>query len=168
MAAKLFLYVKQHKLTGLKYFGKHTGTDPLKYVGSGTYWMKHIKKHGKKHIETVNLWEFSTQEECTKFALKFSIDNNIVESTEWANLRDENGKDGILSGSTPWNKNKKMSADARNKMSIAKRGKPSWNSGKPESNVYINNPILKVQQSERMTIWWAQRKASASALAHGG
>ena len=35
-----YLYVKQHNKTGLKYFGKTTKKDPLKYKGSGLYWKR--------------------------------------------------------------------------------------------------------------------------------
>jgi len=38
------LYVKQHSITKLKYFGK-TIQDPIKYSGSGVHWKKHLKKH---------------------------------------------------------------------------------------------------------------------------
>jgi len=48
-----YLYIKKHSITGLKYFGKTTESDPYKYLGSGTYWKKHYKKHGKEFIETI-------------------------------------------------------------------------------------------------------------------
>jgi hypothetical protein len=88
----IYLYHKRHRITGLNYFGKTT-IEPYVYNGSGKYWKRHLNKHGVD-IETINVWEFTTQDECTKFALNFSIENNIVESTEWANLKLENGKDG--------------------------------------------------------------------------
>jgi hypothetical protein len=88
----IYLYHKRHRKTGLNYFGKTT-IDPYNYTGSGKYWNRHLKKHGKD-IETVSVWEFNNQEDCTNFALQFSMDNNIVESVHWANLKYENGKDG--------------------------------------------------------------------------
>lgn len=90
----IYLYVKQHSITGLKYFGKTTSKDPFKYLGSGKRWIRHIKKHGKKLIKTLEVWGFDSQVLCTEFALKFSKENNIVESNEWANLKEENGLDG--------------------------------------------------------------------------
>ena len=33
-----WLYIKQHNITKLKYFGKTVRKDPIKYKGSGTYW----------------------------------------------------------------------------------------------------------------------------------
>lgn len=88
----IYLYHKRHRKTGLNYFGKTT-IEPYEYTGSGIYWKRHINKHGLD-IETVTVWEFTDQEECSKFALQFSKENNIVESKDWANLKDEDGKDG--------------------------------------------------------------------------
>ena len=92
-AMTIYLYIKRHAVTGLKYFGK-TKNDPYEYDGSGLYWVKHIQKYGREHIITDQVWEFNNQDECMKFALHFSKNNNIVESKEWANMRLENGKDG--------------------------------------------------------------------------
>jgi hypothetical protein len=39
-------YVKTHRQTGLKYFGKTTTNDASKYKGSGKRWRYHIAKHG--------------------------------------------------------------------------------------------------------------------------
>jgi len=41
----IYLYLKTHNKTGLKYLGK-TIQNPYKYQGSGEYWIPHIKKHG--------------------------------------------------------------------------------------------------------------------------
>jgi hypothetical protein len=87
-----YLYIKQHKITKLKYFGKTT-KDPNKYFGSGKHWIRHIKKHGLE-IDTIWYQLFTDEKEMVDFALKFSKDNNIVESSEWANLKEENGLDG--------------------------------------------------------------------------
>jgi hypothetical protein len=92
----IYLYHKRHLITGLNYFGKTT-IEPYKYNGSGKYWVRHLNKHGY-NVETVQVWEFPTQEACTEFALNFSSRYNIVESNEWANLKVEDGKDGGDSG----------------------------------------------------------------------
>lgn len=86
----IYLYVKQHSKTKLKYFGK-TVRDPYSYNGSGLKWLRHIKKHGKEFVETLEVWAFDNQEECTEFALNYSKVNDIIESKEWANLKDEDG-----------------------------------------------------------------------------
>lgn len=90
------LYIKTHRATGLKYFGKTT-KDPLKYGGSGLHWKRHIAKHGND-VETEVLGWFEDLEECTNVALRFSIENNIVGSDQWANLIEENGLDGAPVG----------------------------------------------------------------------
>lgn len=88
----IYLYHKRHLITGLNYFGKTT-IEPYTYNGSGKYWVRHLNKHGNT-VETVEVWEFNSQEECTEFALVFSAKHNIVESDAWANLKAEDGKDG--------------------------------------------------------------------------
>ena len=113
----LYLYVKQHTKTKLKYFGKTT-RDPYKYRGSGSYWKKHIRKHGVQHVVTIDLWAFNDQEKCTKFALTFSKNNNIIESNDWANLIDEDGRGGRgIPG-------RKQTLEERQKRSDALVGKP--------------------------------------------
>lgn len=86
----IYLYIKQHKITQLKYFGMTT-KNPFKYGGSGTYWKNHINKYDKSLVNTIEVYGFDCQQSCSEFALKFSRDNDIVESKEWANLIDENG-----------------------------------------------------------------------------
>ena len=119
MNNKFYLYVKQHKITGLKYFGMTSTKDPFVYVGLGKYWRRHLKVHGKD-IETINVWEFSDIESCEQFAINFSKDNNIVESTEWANLRPENGKDGKAPGSP----------------GLKKEKNPNWGKTKEQNSFY--------------------------------
>ena len=119
------LYIKQHSVTGLKYFGKTTAKDPYKYNGSGADWTDHIKKHGRKHVITIRIFgPFTDSIAISKFALAFSRDNNIVESELWANQKSENGLDGNPKGSTHSDASKK-------KMSDAKKGKPSPLKGIP-------------------------------------
>ena len=99
----LYLCVKEHKITKLKYFCKTTKKDPIKYLGSGKYWRDHLKVHGK-FVDTLEVWRFDNQEDCTNFALSFSEKFDIVNATNsngqkiWANLRPENGIDGNLPG----------------------------------------------------------------------
>ena len=85
-----FLYIKQHNITGLKYFGKTVESDPVKYKGSGKHWERHLKKYGKD-VSTIWYQLFTNKEELKIFALNFSQQNNIVESKDWANLKPEVG-----------------------------------------------------------------------------
>lgn len=93
MNTKIYLYVKTHNITGLKYFGK-TIQDPFKYNGSGTRWKNHLVKHGYD-ISTEIIAEFTNLDECKKFALDFSKDNEIVKSSSWANLKEEDISGGF-------------------------------------------------------------------------
>jgi hypothetical protein len=93
---KIFLYIKTHNKTGLKYFGK-TVQDPYVYKGSGNIWVNHIKKYGYD-VTTEIVGIFTNKEECKKFAIDFSIKNNIVESKEWANLVIESLDGGVEPG----------------------------------------------------------------------
>lgn len=87
-----YLYIKTHNVTGLKYFGKTT-SNRKRYRGSGHYWVRHIKKHGYD-VTTEILGYFTDQDECMNFAIDFSVKNDIVNSSLWANERIENGLDG--------------------------------------------------------------------------
>lgn len=119
MNNKIYLYVKQHKVTGLKYFGVTSTKDPYLYLGSGKYWRRHLKVYGKE-IDTINVWEFDDPKLCEEFALNFSKKNNIVESKDWANLRPENGKDGKAPGSPGMKKHKN----------------PNWGKTKEQNSFY--------------------------------
>jgi hypothetical protein len=94
------LYIKQHTITGLRYFGKSIKYDIDEYHGSGTYWKRHINKHGKDHIitEWMSDW-FHNEKEIKEFALAFSEIFDIVNSKEWTNLKEENGMEGGSMGS---------------------------------------------------------------------
>jgi|ERR1035437_10828408 hypothetical protein len=89
----IYLYIKQHSITGKLYFGK-TIQDPDNYLGSGKVWSRHIKLHGIEHVETLWYCLFLDKESIKEFSLSFSKIQNIVESKEWLNLKPENGTDG--------------------------------------------------------------------------
>lgn len=110
------LYIKQHNVTGLKYFGKTSVQDPYTYKGSGKRWKRHLQKHGND-ITTVMVKKFDNIQEASDWALKFSVENNIVNSKEWANMIEENAMDG---GSlSEWH-----TPESRKKMSDAKKANP--------------------------------------------
>lgn len=97
MSTNIYLYVKIHNITGLKYLGKTTKKDPHKYRGSGKLWTRHIKKHGYD-VTTKILFVSTDIVEFERVALHYSYIYNIVESDEWANLCEENEKGGSLKG----------------------------------------------------------------------
>jgi len=96
-----YLYVKIHNVTGLKYLGKTTSTDPHKYPGSGKYWKNHLYKHGFDYTTEI-LKECETAEEVKIWGKYYSELWNVTKSNEWANLKPENG-DGGFSGSRWYN-----------------------------------------------------------------
>lgn len=91
----IYLYLKTHTKTGLKYLGKTTNKDPHKYYGSGKYWRRHLEKHGYNYTTEI-LHKSTNHEEIKEKGLYFSKLWNIVESIEFANLQEEKG-DGVSS-----------------------------------------------------------------------
>ena len=101
-----YLCVKTHTVTGLKYFCKTVKIDPHSYPGSGKYWLRHLKEHGRKFTTEI-VGYFECKDECSEFAVRFSLQHNIVESVDefgkkiWANCIVENGLDGGQTYSGP-------------------------------------------------------------------
>ncbi len=89
------LIVKEHNITGLRYFHKTTKLDKVDtYAGSGKYWLRHLKKYGN---DWRNLWVsevFYDKNLCEEFALAFSELHQVDTSDKWANLILENGING--------------------------------------------------------------------------
>lgn len=112
----LYLYVKTHKKTGLKYLG-YTSQDPYRYHGSGVYWRNHLQKHGYDY-NTEILSECQDKDEIRRLGLYYTALWNVVESDEWANLKEESGDGG------------RQSAEVRQRISEAGRGRAPWNKGK--------------------------------------
>lgn len=89
---KLYLKKSPH---GLNYLGK-TERDPFKYIGSGKYWLRHIKKYQLKNsdIKTEILFECDDKVEFKKVSLYYSKLFDIVNSKEFANIVNEEGDGG--------------------------------------------------------------------------
>ena len=91
----IYLYVKTHNKTGLKYLGK-TVQDPFIYRGSGKRWINHIKKHGND-VTTEIIGVYETIDDLRLYSIIISEKYNIVHSDEWANIRPETGDGGDTS-----------------------------------------------------------------------
>jgi hypothetical protein len=92
----IYLLVKEHAYTGLKYLCKHVASsfsECEEYKGSGTYWKRHLKQHGN-HVKTTCLFVTENEKEFREVAKKYSLEFNIIESKEWANLCNEEGQGG--------------------------------------------------------------------------
>lgn len=130
----IYLYVKTHNKTGLKYLGKTTKPDPHKYTGSGTRWLNHLKKHGYDYTTEI-IRECQTETELIEWGLYYSNLWNVVESEQWANLKEEAGDGGSHGEST------------RQKMSDSKKGTIPWNKGK--TGVYSDETKKKISEANR-------------------
>jgi hypothetical protein len=97
MEIKYYLYIKESPL-GLKYLGKTT-KDPYVYMGSGKIWKRHLKKHNltQDDIKTEVVLETKDLTELITKGIELSRLYNIVESKDWANLREESGDGGDTS-----------------------------------------------------------------------
>lgn len=89
LASPVYLYIKTHNKTGLKYFGR-TIKDPYRYKGSGLYWLRHIHAHGSD-VSTEIFGIYLDKNILVKEATKFSVEHDIVNSDQWANLIVETG-----------------------------------------------------------------------------
>lgn len=113
----IYLYVKTHNKTGLKYLGKTESKDPHKYPGSGKYWKLHLKKHGSDYSTEI-IKECQSKEEFLRWGLYYSRLWNIVESSDWANLKEETG-----------DARGRLSIESRKKIAAAGIGREPWNKG---------------------------------------
>lgn len=97
------LMVKTHRKTGLKYlcYTKKTGDEFDSYLGSGLYWKRHLRMHGKD-ISTEILFETTVYEEFAKEARRVSEEFDVTRSEEWANLRNETGDGGDTVSNRIW------------------------------------------------------------------
>lgn len=78
-----------------------TKNDPFKYLGSGKYWKRHLKKYGKD-ITTEILFETESKDEFVEKGIYYSNLFNIVEDESWANLRIECGDGGDTVSDKIW------------------------------------------------------------------
>lgn len=140
-----WLYIKQHNITGLQYFGKTTRKDPIKYSGSGNRWLNHLKVHG---FDITTHWcqLFTTKESLVEYATKFSAENNIVESSLWANLKIENGLDGggRIKGQYT------HSPEVKEKIRVARAKQQNLRTGQKQSSETIDK--IKVKRSQQTNI----------------
>jgi hypothetical protein len=92
----IYLLVKEHVDTGLKYLCKHVASsfsECEKYKGSGTYWKRHLKKNGN-NVKTTCLFVTEDKNEFRKISKEYSLKYDVINSKEWANLCYEEGQGG--------------------------------------------------------------------------
>jgi hypothetical protein len=141
----IYLYIKTHNVTGLKYFGKTTNADYEAYKGSGTRWQNHIKKHGYDvTTELYRAFEDDDKEACLEAALAFSIENNIVESDNWANLKLE-----TLDGG--WDHINSLPPEERHNLCC------SWNYTKSAEELAVIS--AKKARHKEDNFWWGKERS---------
>lgn len=114
-----------------------------RYKGSGVAWTRHLKEHGAD--VTVGVLGFYLDEQrCLDAAKKFSEDNDIVVSNEWANLIPETGKkSGSMAGERNPFYGKKHSPETAERIRLQKIGR-SVNKGayrSPEQRKKISEAL---------------------------
>ena len=147
------LYVKTHIETGLKYLGETVAKDPHQYPGSGTYWKKHLEKHGYNYTTEI-IKECRSKEEIKEWGLYYSNLWNVVESSEWANLKPETGPGGgYLKGT------RIVTEETKRKLSIAGKKKPPMTE---ETKSKISKSNTGKKRSEESRKKMSQRQVGRS------
>jgi hypothetical protein len=140
-AKYLYLMIKTHQVTGLKYLCKKVTTSDSKaisYKGSGTRWNNHLKVHGN-HINTEILAKYDLDKinEFSQLCIEYSNKFDIVKSNEWANLIEETGKPGtkigVYCGKNGTFYGKKHTFETRQKISAANKGDNNVMRRRPDS-----------------------------------
>jgi len=138
-----YLYVKTHRITGLKYLGQ-TKKDPLKYKGSGLDWLTHIKQYGYD-VHTEILLTTDSQQERNNWGRYYSKLWNIVAGQDdygnkiWANRIPESG------GS--WVEGVRQSTEHVAKRVVKNTGKKRTTEFK-ENRTGAKNPFYKQKHKE--------------------
>lgn len=110
--------------------------DPYAYMGSGVLWIKHLKKYGTSDIHTEILFETTSKDELREMGLYYSNLWNVVESDEFANLREESG-DG-------WAPGRSLSKEHKEKLSMKASGSNNPMYGKDRSG--DKNPMYGIRR----------------------
>jgi hypothetical protein len=90
------LMIKTHCITGLKYLCYTQKDDHESY-----HWRRHLREHGKI-ITTQLIFETNDYQEFVQVARQKSIEFNVVENPQWANLKHEEGDGGDTVSSLRW------------------------------------------------------------------
>lgn len=139
------LYIKKHLITNLYYFGKTCKQDPYEYLGSGRHWLKHIKSHGKEHVDTIWVSNiFTDRNDLIEFAEFFSEFFNIVKDRSWSNQRPENGVDGAPYGNIVTNETR----DKISKTNYVLFNDPNWKQKNIKSRKQQGKRISEIRNSE--------------------
>lgn len=184
--APTVLLVKTHNVTGKKYFCKTTQLKRVHwYTGSGVHWKRHLKKHGND-VTTGVLGLYTDRERCVEAAIKFSIENDIVNSKDWLNAVIEDGLTGFQTGPSNYSYGKENRYKGKERPEMKGRfvgplnpryGKPSPMRGKknlgaslalkgrkrPEGGGKPSRPVIRTD-AEGNTVTYASITEAARAI----
>lgn len=147
--------IKTHNITKLKYLCKTIleGKRFNEYVGSGKYWLNHIKAHGN-NISTEIIYETDDFENFKKFAIDKSIEYDVINSSEWANL--------ILEGGEGFHGNHKE--ETKNKISCSSKGRHISEEAKINMSKAQKGKKLTVEHRKNLSL--AQKRRSEFSVEH--
>jgi hypothetical protein len=165
----IYLYVKTHNKTGLKYLGQTKKKDPHKYKGSGLDWNQHLRIFGVD-FKTEIIKECKSKEELNYWGRYFSLLWNVVSAVDdfgnkiWSNrIPETGGGSGISKIKDIESHRKKMKEISNNPaIKLKKRESQKIVFSTPEHKqirsdaqlVAQNNPEVVKKRSETMK--WLQ------------
>lgn len=161
----IYLYVKTHSETGLKYLGKTT-QNPHTYLGSGIDWKKHLKEYGKEHTTEI-IKECQTNQELHQWGRYYSNLWNVAESAEWANRIPETGggsnhtveRKELFRQQQLGKKKPPRSKEHTQKQAATMRGRKNPETAEGLKKWYASNPdrfaVIK-KQSESIKQWYSK------------
>lgn len=161
-ATKAFVYEWTDHYNGMFYIGYHKGSPDDGYIGSGKMFRKAYDSN--PDLFTREIIAYGTMKEMKKLEKKLLKENNAAFNPRSYNLTNHS-RGGH-----------KHTAETKAKMGALKLGKPinrtkpAHNKGKPHSPEQIEKFLAsrtynkyteeeKLVHSERMKLWWAERKA---------
>ena len=144
----IYLYVKTHNVTGLKYLGKTVSKDPHKYKGSGVVWRNHCNVHGYDYSTQI-IFQSIHKDEIKQRGIYYSQLWNVVTSDEWANIKQEECDGGYCASS--------FTPEANAKRSQTMKGRPQH----PDHTAKVSK-ALKGRKDTRSPEAKAQAAAKAS------
>ena len=137
----IYLYIKTHRKTGLKYLGKTSAENPYIYPGSGKRWRAHLDKYGYE-FDTEILLESDDPDVIKEAGIHYSNLWNIVENVEWANLKPESGDGGTFV----------HTEESKIKIGNASRGKPNPYRGKTYEEIQKDDTKAR-KRKEKQSNW---------------
>lgn len=124
-----YIYITTNLINNKKYIGQHKAKEfePNKYIGSGKYFEKAVKKYGKENFKCELLEWCESLEKLNEKEVYWISYYNAVESKLFYN-KTPGGLDGIGRVSC---KSEDYTLEVRERMSKSLKGKPSPMKGKP-------------------------------------